>query len=568
MKILPNPTLQKWLTEKGLTHLLPGFEVPDEVFAKAMRQAKKSQPHGSAEEQEAWAAYTAVHQAPKPEKGNSYRVFTVADRLTWLWRIAVLLTLWGLLAASVFGQPSNTGPAGPSHGVSLEFQNNAGTKLGSAVGGRVVFKCGAGATTCTYSGRVFTFNFAGGGGGGTTITVNGAALTDPANADLDDTTPAAATDGLNVKFQKDTSSPTNISAYVHMPSITKLGTVTTGTWNASVIGATYGGLGADASGWGAGRYPRANGTGAFAQSSGAAAGVGNGGACSNQFLRNVALNDDAAPTNTCASVTPSDFGTQNANTRLAGPTSGSAATPTFRTDVWADLQFLALPNPRGDVSGALIRHFFWIGPSGTGTTLSFFGRDANTNTGTVSNIAPTATEEPAANWATGTTSGNDAGSNGNLVWRWDNTANQRRNLYYRTRLAVQESTSVRSFWGLSDQSLATMVSADNPAGNYFGLQFSTARGDTNWQCICKDNTTQNVTDSTVAFSAGTYLTLELIGDNSVPNVTVKINGSTVCTLTTNLPTNGTNLRHVSGGETITTAARNFRAQYIHVSTNP
>jgi hypothetical protein len=54
----------------------------------------------------------------------------------------------------------------------------------------------------------------GSGGSGTVVTVNGAALTNPAAGDLDNATPAATGEGTNVAWQKDTSDPTNISAQV------------------------------------------------------------------------------------------------------------------------------------------------------------------------------------------------------------------------------------------------------------------------------------------------------------------------------------------------------------------
>ena len=64
----------------------------------------------------------------------------------------------------------------------------------------------------------------GGGGGGTTVTVNGASVN--STADLDDSTPAAPANGVNVKWQKDASNPTNISA--HWLS-TAVGTTTFGS---------------------------------------------------------------------------------------------------------------------------------------------------------------------------------------------------------------------------------------------------------------------------------------------------------------------------------------------------
>jgi hypothetical protein len=51
----------------------------------------------------------------------------------------------------------------------------------------------------------------GGGGGGDNISVNGTAATD---ADFDDSTPAAPANAINVKWQKDTGTPNNISAYL------------------------------------------------------------------------------------------------------------------------------------------------------------------------------------------------------------------------------------------------------------------------------------------------------------------------------------------------------------------
>lgn len=50
-----------------------------------------------------------------------------------------------------------------------------------------------------------------GAGGGDNVTINGAAVVD---ADFDDATPAAPAASVNVKWQKDASSPANISAYV------------------------------------------------------------------------------------------------------------------------------------------------------------------------------------------------------------------------------------------------------------------------------------------------------------------------------------------------------------------
>lgn len=71
----------------------------------------------------------------------------------------------------------------------------------------------------------------GGGGGGTTVTVNGASVN--STADLDDSTPAAPANGVNVKWQKDASNPTNISAYWLSTAVgsTTFGSGSSFTWS-------------------------------------------------------------------------------------------------------------------------------------------------------------------------------------------------------------------------------------------------------------------------------------------------------------------------------------------------
>ena len=57
---------------------------------------------------------------------------------------------------------------------------------------------------------------AGGSGGGDNITVNGVACTD---ADFDDATPVAPSGRANVKWQRDSSTPNNVSAYISFPQM-------------------------------------------------------------------------------------------------------------------------------------------------------------------------------------------------------------------------------------------------------------------------------------------------------------------------------------------------------------
>lgn len=71
---------------------------------------------------------------------------------------------------------------------------------------------------------------------------------------IDNTDPSVAgtTNRITVVPTGDTSYTVDISSsYVGQTSITTLGTVTTGTWNGSIVGQAYGGLGADVSGFAA-----------------------------------------------------------------------------------------------------------------------------------------------------------------------------------------------------------------------------------------------------------------------------------------------------------------------------
>ena len=99
-----------------------------------------------------------------------------------------------------------------------------------AVAGQVVYVCNAAGTGWDLVGD------GGAGGSGDNITVNASAAVD---ADFDDATPAVPANALNVKWQKDASSPANISAYVPWAQ----GTITastpivnhTATWNSAGV---------------------------------------------------------------------------------------------------------------------------------------------------------------------------------------------------------------------------------------------------------------------------------------------------------------------------------------------
>jgi hypothetical protein len=130
------------------------------------------------------------------------------------------------------------------------------------------------------------------------------------------------------------------------------------------------------------------------------------------------------------------------------------------------------------------------------------------------------------------------------------------NLNYRTGKNIRmyfdggpaRTNNERVWWAMTDQTMATMSASDNPAGNYAGFRYSTVAGDTHYQCITKDGTTQTITDSGVTplgiNAPANGAQFAIIFQDSTPNVLFYINGALVATHTTHLPTTGTNLRFI------------------------
>lgn len=180
-----------------------------------------------------------------------------------------------------------------------------------------------------------------------------------------------------------------------------------------------------------------------------------------------------------------------------------------------------------------------ISADGSTTTPQAVG-DVCTNTGSSGTISQAATT--VTGYGIGTFQNSVSSPNG---WAGNTIYNVGRNISFfwqgfSTRLTTQR------FWvGMTDQTLATMGVSDNPAGNYAAFRYSSTGSDTVWQCITKDNTTQTIVSSGVAPVLNTTQTLAIVFNDSIPNVVFYINGAVVATITTHLPTSGTNLRYVS-----------------------
>jgi len=194
---------------------------------------------------------------------------------------------------------------------------------------------------------------------------------------------------------------------------------------------------------------------------------------------------------------------------------------------------------------------------GVGTAMHVLG-DSATVTGTPSAIQADASEPLLLNCASGAVSGNEAGISGGSIYR----SGQNRRILFQAYVKFQETTFLRAWIGLGNQVLATQVGADDPAGRYAGFQFSTPRADTNWKCVTKDNVTQNLQDSGVAFST-TGTLFEIYFDDPNNQILFYINGVLVKTLTANLP-GDVNLAYVIAVETQEAVAKNIRVAWVNI----
>jgi len=205
---------------------------------------------------------------------------------------------------------------------------------------------------------------------------------------------------------------------------------------------------------------------------------------------------------------------------------------------------------------------------GGGTTVNGQGTTV-TNDTTVSHPAAGQVFGYMANFATTTTANDEAGtSSANTAFFRGSTAGAN-GFFFAARVGVVDATSITVFSGMADQTIATMVGADNPAGNHVGFQFSTGRSDTNWMFTTKDNTTQNVNSTGIAFTANKVYDLYFTCTKQCASIIWEIRNvtdgtSATGTTSSNLPTTSTALRIILGVETETTAARNIRMQQIYV----
>ena len=137
------------------------------------------------------------------------------------------------------------------------------------------------------------------------------------------------------------------------------------------------------------------------------------------------------------------------------------------------------------------------------------------------------------------------------------------------KVQISNITNIRSFVGLSSESLSTMVSAFNPSGDYVGIQIPDTgdRANSNFWFICRTGATQTAVDSGIAPNGlPRYYVMDCNGDASEITCEIYDENHTllavkVFTAADNIPVAGTGMRAIAAMEMGSTTATVFYLYY-------
>lgn len=210
----------------------------------------------------------------------------------------------------------------------------------------------------------------------------------------------------------------------------------------------------------------------------------------------------------------------------------------------------------------------------TTTTLTVLGNSV-TSTGTISHPTADNTYGWMANFAGAVSAGATAGTGNNaVIWRRGASSANAAGFFFKCRFAVPDasynesgaSTGARLFVGLTSGTLASMVTADTPTGDYCGFHRVNVNGGlthSNWQFRTRDNVTTNGADTGLAFTVQNVYVAYIYcmaGDSTIywriDNITA---GTTAAGSTgSNLPRTTINMRSGLHVGTVNAVARNIR----------
>ena len=187
------------------------------------------------------------------------------------------------------------------------------------------------------------------------------------------------------------------------------------------------------------------------------------------------------------------------------------------------------------------------------------------------------------NIASAATIGSAAGvSNGVNQYYTGSIASGANGFFYFARISLPDAlakynnttTGSRLFFGLSDQTLATMVASDNPAGNYAGITYSGVR-DTGgaFQFMTKNGTTQTVATTGVTLAVSKTYDMYVYVSSQGTTINWRIDNLTDGTApvegtqTLTLPTNSVAMKSMIDIAPLEAVIHNLRFQRVYVETD-
>ena len=243
------------------------------------------------------------------------------------------------------------------------------------------------------------------------------------------------------------------------------------------------------------------------------------------------------------------------------------------------LKFIGPSGLNSPLQPAIFQNSLWLVQPNTTTTVSAIGGSV-TSVGTISHPTPTsATNGYCSNFLSGAVAGNTAGT-GQAIAPLNLSSGVASNggFFFVTRLWYPDAnygtgaTGSRHFVGVTDQTMATTVGSDNPAGSRLGFTLSTNLSETDWMFTSKNGTTETRVSTGMAFTVGKLYDFYIFAPQGATTVYWRVDNLTDNTTfegeaTTTLPGTGTYMRAGFQLSTLTTVARNVRMKKIYVETD-
>jgi hypothetical protein len=225
---------------------------------------------------------------------------------------------------------------------------------------------------------------------------------------------------------------------------------------------------------------------------------------------------------------------------------------------------------------AFFQNTVWMAAPNTTSSLSTLGGIV-TSAGTVSTPIPTsASYGLSSNFATAATLNATAGTGSALAYF--STDSSAAGFFAVERLWWPDAnygtgaTGARFFVGLTDQTMAVSVGADNPAGNRVGFALSTNLSETQWMLTTRNGTTETRVATGMSFAPNELCDFYLFFPPSGTELSWRINNLTTNTevlgsTSATLPGDGVLMRAGFQIATLTTVARNVRMKKVYVETD-